>query len=198
MKRIKRGPGAPRGVRIMMKTFREHKERAKQSLHGRFGRAAGGTLLAGLVCGVPFCQGPMQAGYAHYGTKLIRGEDPKISDAFESFNYFGKSLWLFMITSFFLSLWSLLFVIPGIIKSFSYALAPFIWADNPALTAREAPRESRRAMHGKKGRLFLLSLSFIGWYSPGAVSLGIGFLWITPYFTVTLASFYEGAAVLQV
>jgi hypothetical protein len=51
-------------------------------MEGSSGRR--GTLLAGLVCGIPFCQGPMQAGYAHYGTKLIRGEDPKISDALKA------------------------------------------------------------------------------------------------------------------
>jgi len=88
---------------------------------------------------------------------------------------------LSILKSLFLSLWSLLFVIPGIIKGYSYALAEFISRKEPELSGNDCITKSRELMNGHKFDLFLFDLSFIGWYILGALTFGIGFIWILPY-----------------
>lgn len=91
----------------------------------------------------------------------------------------------------FISLWTMLFIIPGIVKGFSYALTYYVKCDNPEMSANEAITESRRLMDGNKMRLFLLNLSFIGWIFLGALTFGIGTLWVSAYMETSLAIFYE-------
>ena len=90
-------------------------------------------------------------------------------------------------------LWSLLFLIPGIVKSYSYALAPYIKQDDMGRNrgANAYITKSREMMDGYKGQLFLLDLSFIGWYLVGALCLGIGVFFVYPYHQVARANFYE-------
>ena len=90
---------------------------------------------------------------------LAKREEVSVGDTFKGFNITGKAVWLNIITNFFVFLWSLLLIIPGIIKAFSYSMASFILADNPELTAREALSESKRIMDGHKFDLFVLQLS---------------------------------------
>ena len=96
-----------------------------------------------------------------------------------------------LMASLFVFLWSMLFIIPGIIKAFSYSMAPYIRADHPEYTWRQCLDESIRITNGHKMRIFLLELSFIGWYIVGALALGIGTLWVEPYMQASLASYYE-------
>lgn len=92
----------------------------------------------------------------------------------------------------FLFLWSLLFVIPGIIKSYSYAMVPYILADSPELGAREAITLSRKMMNGNKWRAFVLDLSFIGWGILSAITFGIvGIFYVSPYVYSTHAELYN-------
>ena len=123
--------------------------------------------------------------------ELTKKEDISVGDAFKGFNITGKAVWLNIITNFFVFLWSLLLVIPGIIKVFSYAAAPFILADNPELTAREALSESKRIMDGHKFDLFVLQLSFFWWYILSAITFGIAYIYVVPYFQATMANFYN-------
>lgn len=88
-------------------------------------------------------------------------------------------------------LWSLLLVIPGIVKAFSYMLAPYLVLENPRMTVLEAIDESCRLMDGNKGRAFLLGLSFIGWWLLGCLTFGILFLWLVPYQSITMGAFYR-------
>ena len=88
----------------------------------------------------------------------------------------------------------LLFIIPGIIKSFSYAMTYFIINDHPEYSINQAITESRRMMDGHKMEYFILCLSFIGWFILSCITLGIGFLWLIPYFYTTSAAFYEEIA----
>jgi uncharacterized membrane protein len=87
--------------------------------------------------------------------------------------------------------WTLLLIIPGIIKSFSYALTPFILTDKPELSANEAIELSMKMMDGHKLDLFILYLSFIGWYLLSFLTLCIGMLWVMPYQYTTMVAFYE-------
>lgn len=88
-------------------------------------------------------------------------------------------------------LWTLLFIIPGIIKTFAYAMTPFVLADHPELSASEAIAESERLMKGHKFDLFFLELSFIGWIILCAFTLGIGAFWLEPYIMGAVVGFYN-------
>ena len=90
-------------------------------------------------------------------------------------------------------LWTLLLIIPGIMKAFSYALTPYILLDEPELSARQAITRSCEIMQGRRWKLFCLSLSFIGWGILSLLTFGIGFLWLAPYMNASIAAFYEDA-----
>ena len=88
-------------------------------------------------------------------------------------------------------LWSLLLVVPGIIKGYAYSQAFYLLNDNKKLGYKEALEESEKMMDGHKWELFVLQLSFIGWSLLAVLTCGIGFLWLTPYMNTTLANYYE-------
>ena len=90
----------------------------------------------------------------------------------------------------FIFLWSLLFVIPGIIKALAYSMHPYIIADNPTIDAMEALRQSEEMMRGNKTRLLALYLSFIGWFILSAFTFGIGFFFLMPYVQTSVTNFY--------
>ncbi len=87
-------------------------------------------------------------------------------------------------------LWSMLLIIPGIIKSFEYAMIPFILAENPEIETNEAFRLSKMMMDGNKFRYFCLGLSFIGWILLGILSCGIGIVFLDPYMMAAYTQFY--------
>lgn len=87
-------------------------------------------------------------------------------------------------------LWSLLLWIPGIIKSYEYSMVAYLLAENPELTNEEAFRLSREFTRGEKWHLFVLDLSFLGWYLLGALCFGIGVLFVAPYHEAAVAEFY--------
>ena len=93
-------------------------------------------------------------------------------------------------TSLFVTLWSLLFIIPGIIASYRYALAPYLMTENPEIGVMEAISRSKELMRGNKARLFCLQFSFLGWILLCILTLGIGSLWLSPYMKAAEAAFY--------
>lgn len=109
---------------------------------------------------------------------------------------FKNSLCTLFMVNIFTALWTILFIIPGIIKGYSYAMTPYILKDKFAagqtdIGATEAITESRHLMDGHKMDLFVLDLSFIGWGLLGIITFGIGFIWIVPYYRQTKANFYH-------
>lgn len=128
-----------------------------------------------------------------------RQQDMSFKEAFRLFNGndFVPVLLINILSYIFQYLWTLLFVIPGIVKFYSYSQANFIYKDLSAtrdtrsMGATSFITESRELMSGHKGRLFWLDISFIGWYIVGMITLGIGFLWINPYINATKAAFYD-------
>ncbi len=96
-----------------------------------------------------------------------------------------------MLQFIFVFLWSLLLIIPGIIATLSYSMTYFIIADNNSITALEAITKSKEMMRGNKWKFFCLGLRFLGWSLLCVVTLGIGFLWLTPYMSVSSAQFYD-------
>ena len=107
--------------------------------------------------------GAGKLGYAKFNLNLIDGKPAVFSDLFSQFNRLGAGFCMNFLIGLYTFLWTLLFIIPGIVKAYSYSMTPYILAEYPEMTANEAITESRRIMQGNKGRLFCLRLSFIGW-----------------------------------
>lgn len=103
----------------------------------------------------------------------------------------GGNIILGILYNIFIALWTLLFIIPGIVKACSYSMAFYIKNDNPGMSATEALTESRRMMNGYKMKYFVLHLSFIGWYILGLLCMGLGVLWVSAYEAASDAVFYE-------
>jgi uncharacterized membrane protein len=136
--------------------------------------------------------GPLTIGFLGYFSRKSRGEPAAFGNLFNGFDdSFGRSFLLFLFQGIFVFLWSLLFCIPGLVKSLSYSMSFFILRDNPDMKAVDAISASRKMMNGYKWQLFCLYLSFIGWALLCTLSFGIGFLWLCPYVTLSQANFYE-------
>lgn len=130
-------------------------------------------------------------GLIQYNLDLIDGKDVEFGQIFSKASMFGKAFWLRLRMDIFTFLWTLLLIIPGIIKSYAYSMSGFILAENSEMTAKEAMKVSEKMMAGNKWRLFCLQFSFIGWQLLCILSLGIGFLWLTPYMNAATAAFYD-------
>lgn len=130
-------------------------------------------------------------GYACFNLRLVDGEEVSLDTLFKYFPQWKTMVIAGLLQTLYVVLWSLLFVIPGIIASYRYAMTSFILAENPELTASEAIDRSKELMSGNKWRLFCLSFSFIGWGILCVFTLGIGNLWLTPYIQAAFAAFYR-------
>lgn len=123
--------------------------------------------------------------------RLAKGTKPEIGDLFSEFSSFWSAFKVTFLTGLYTFLWSLLFYIPGIIKYLSYSQAVYILAENPGITATEAIDSSKEMMEGHKMELFVLYLSFIGWYFLVALTCGIAGIYVSPYMQATLTNFYN-------
>lgn len=135
--------------------------------------------------------GVLQLGYAQFLLKQQDGQNPEFNDLFSQFDRFGTGFAQKFLRGLYIFLWSLLFVIPGIIKGLSYAMTPFLLAEHPELTASEAMERSQELMDGHKMDLFILDLSFIGWTLLAALTANLGFLILNPYQNAAHAAFYR-------
>jgi uncharacterized membrane protein len=135
--------------------------------------------------------GPMLLGFTHYFVKYKRNEAPKLEDVFKGFNNYVSALVLHILIGIFVLLWTLLLIVPGIIAIYKYSMAIYILNDNPDIGAKAAIDKSKEMMEGHKQRLMFLDFSFFGWFLLCLLTLGIGFLWYTPYCKLTRVHFYE-------
>lgn len=124
-----------------------------------------------------------------------REESVDLENLFDGFRggRYTRVFCAIFLVNLFTFLWTLLLIIPGIMKAFSYALTPYIIMDEPELTARQAITRSSEIMQGRRWKLFCLSLSFIGWGILSILTFGIGILWLVPYMNASVAAFYEDA-----
>lgn len=129
------------------------------------------------------------AGFTLFCLNVSRGAAAGFGNLFDSFGMFFKILWLSIVSSIFIFLWSLLFVIPGIVASYRYSLALYILLDDPEKGVMQCLAESRRMTYGCKWQLFVLDLSFLGWLLLSAVPFVM--LYTMPYMEVTKANFYN-------
>jgi len=135
--------------------------------------------------------GPFALGFAGFFLKRIRGGQIAVENIFDGFKRFFPSVLVWFFTMLFTTLWSILLVIPGIIKSLGYSMAFYIMNDDPEIKPLEAIKKSQIMMKGYKGKLFMLELSFIGWAILCVLTLGIGYFWFNPYMYLSMANFYE-------
>lgn len=150
----------------------------------------GGTLAAIIGIGLFLIGGAVEQGWCLFNIRLCRDEQPRFGDLFARMHNIWKALGLRLFMALFIFLWSLLLWVPGIIAAYRYAMAPYLMAQNPDLGIREAVNMSKQMMPGRKGSLFCLHLSFIGWGLLAALTFGIGFLWLTPYTKAAETAFY--------
>ncbi len=137
--------------------------------------------------------GPLTLGYYTAYLAFVRTREMRLSQIFDGFRHFANAFLAYLLKTVFIILWALLLIIPGIIAALSYAMTFFILADNPGMEGLTAITQSKELMRGRKWKLFCLGCRFIGWFLLGIISLGIGFLWIVPYFQTSLTIFYADA-----
>ena len=177
---------------------------AWRSLSGNWGISIGANLLVGLIYalassalgyGGGFARVllfPLEVGSMLFFLSVVRGEKPTIEMLFKPFTDYGRCLWGCLRIFFFVFLWSLLFIVPGIIASLRYSMTFFIMLDHPEYSVKQAMEESSAIVCGYKWRMFgyglLLGLIAI----PVTVcTLGIGLLWLVPWMHAFNAAFYE-------
>ncbi len=150
------------------------------------GSISGG--IASLILGPSFI-----IGYNMFSLSVYKGAPKDASCIFtEAFDNFGHKLGGYLWMELFIFLWSLLFIIPGIIKALSYAMTPYLLDDCKKIRAQDALKISMRMMKGHKWELFVFGLSFIGWHLLSALTLGIlGIFLVNPYMATALAGYYE-------
>lgn len=143
--------------------------------------ASAAVMVIGIVLRI-FVFNPLKVGAYRFFNKNVDDSATTLGVIKEGFGGYGHTLATLFLTDLFTCLWSLLFIIPGIVKAYSYRLVPYIIKDNPELSATETIRRSRELMNGNKWRAFVLDLSFIGWFLLGAITLGlVNLFWTNPY-----------------
>ncbi len=145
-----------------------------------------GVGLAPILIG-----GPLAFGAAVFSLAIARGQQEKFEQLFDGFKYFGNTLAAYWLIILYVVLWSFLLIVPGIIAALNYSMTFYLLADNPSLRPAEALAQSKKMMDGHKWKLFYLWLRFLGLAILCILTLGIGFLWLTPFANVTMAGFYE-------
>ena len=130
-------------------------------------------------------------GIHSYFLKISRNEEVKWEELFSKTKLFVPALLITLLVSIFVGLWTLLFIVPGIIAAISYSQVYFVKLDNPDMEVMDVLRKSKEIMNGHKMDYFVLQLSFIGWALLGILTLGILYLWLIPYMSVTEANFYN-------
>ena len=149
-------------------------------------------LAASTVVGSIIVLGPLSYGFCRMLVKLVCGKNNvDFADFVVGFTEnFTQSLLLGLLSNLFIFLWSLLFVIPGIIKAYSYSMCFFIQQQSANKDWKYCLDKSKELMEGNKMKLFLLDLSFLGWYILGSLCFGIGVLFVIPYHQTPRANFY--------
>lgn len=191
-----------------MKYSADYRAVARQKLDDRWLTSALVFLLYSLITGavaiIPgvgsiaslILTGPATVGLTIYFIKVHnskKGEKVGIATIFEGFFDMLGAIGVYIFTAIYTFFWSLLFVIPGIIKSYSYSMAFFLKAKKPELSGNEAISLSSEIMYGKRFQLFCLHFSFFGWAVLSILTLGIGLFFLIPYMEASSTAFYEDA-----
>lgn len=138
---------------------------------------------------------PLNIGVAQNVLAWSRGEDVNkwkvLFGGFNSAKIFFKQVGVVMLNTILCALWAILLIVPGIIKGLAYSMYPYVLRDEPDLSVWQTLKKSEAIMKGYKGKLFLLYLSFVGWFILGAFTFGILYIWLTPYVMTSTVRFYD-------
>lgn len=149
------------------------------------------AMVTALLFGI-FVSNVVTSGLCGWLMRYWRGENPSIGELFASFRNYRPVLGAMFLRDLYTFLWSLLFIIPGIVKGLAYSMVPYIIYENPNLTASQALKISQKMTDGAKGDLFVLGLSFIGWNILTALTGGLlGIFYVNPYMGLTYAGVYD-------
>ena len=153
-----------------------------------------GAVMSSLDMILGFATAPMMVGTTYYLIKLVKGKEVDATkDLFAKYSIFGliilSSLYIGIVTS----LWSLLFVIPGIVYAFKVMMVPYLLADTgfENKSIGELIDTSKHMMDGYKRDYFKFALSFIGWIFLSILTFGIALIWAVPYIEVACVMYYE-------
>ena len=150
-----------------------------------------GTLVLFVSVMVWLLAAVLLAGHALYHLGIRRGEEMGYQSLFDGFGFVGKVILLQLFVTVSVALWSVLFVIPGIIAAYRYRFAMYNLCENPEISVMEAAGLSSRQTRGHKMDLFVLDVTFLGWNLLAALTLGIANIWITPYITQTNIGYFH-------
>ena len=177
----------------------EIKQNAKAAMKGKWGLSIAVLIVYSLISSAlsatvigSLALGLLTVGLAAFFLEALRSEKASFESFFKGFTeYLGTKFLSMILVSIYTALWAILLYIPAIVKSYAYAMTPYILLDKPELSANEAITDSRMMMRGHKWELFLLDLSFIGWILLSLLTLGILFIYVIPYMQATRAEFYR-------
>jgi uncharacterized membrane protein len=181
-----------------MKTSRQYRQSARELTHGKILTLFLISLVFSVIVGALSFAGPIILGYVSFGMTvtyiaIINEQEPLLDQVLLA----GvkeqpvKALILGIVQSLFISLWSLLFIIPGIIKSYSYALSTYILIKEPTIESMDAITKSRQLMNGYKWKLFALDFSYVGWYVLSVFTFGILTIWISAWHQTARTLFFR-------
>ncbi len=131
----------------------------------------------------------LTGGFALFCLRVSQRRPASVGTMFDIFGWFFRYLWLEIVTGFFIFLWSLLFVIPGIVAAYRYSMAKYVFFENPDMGALECIQASKEMTMGHKGELFVLHLSLIGWILLSAIPFVS--IFTLPYMGVTEANYFR-------
>jgi len=190
------------------------KSNAKAQLKGKWGLAILTLLVGGIICngfsaGVRFFEphggsitvtgnlinillgGVITLGISKFVLNIATNkEEASFNDLFSGFNIYLKTLGLWIVMGVCIGISTLCLIVPGIIVSLMFSQAFFILCENNEKSIKECLEESSEIMKGNKAELFVLELSFIGWWLLAGITFGIGALFVYPYQQITCANFY--------
>lgn len=182
----------------------EMKTLAKKRLKGKWVTAIAVMVIGSLIVwftsvvtfglGALVVAGPLALGETIFFLNICNKKRAELGNLFEGFRNFFASFILLLLQGLFIFLWSLLFIIPGIIKMYSYGMAFYILSDNPGISGNEALKRSKKMMNGHKWELFVLQLSFFGWFLLTLPTFGLISFYVGPYMRETIAVFYQNLA----
>jgi uncharacterized membrane protein len=203
-------------VGVLELDFAEFKIKAKEKLNGNWPTLIIITLIVFIVTGMGsenvkdlpsgvsvsyrgnigslislILSGPIALGVANFYLRLVEKSEVRIERFFDGFKNFLNAFILHVVTTLFIVLWTLLFIIPGIIAAIRYSMAFLIMSENPDTTPMEAINKSKILMAGHKMEYFSFLISFIGWVLVGLITFGLGFFYLYPYFNASKIYFYK-------
>lgn len=184
-------------------TRQELKARAKEQIKGNIGQFFLISLVANLIAfalalipiigsiaSVVVSAAISLAIHIIYLNLCGGGIRPSVGALFDNSTDCWSATKLYLLQGLYVFLWSLLLIIPGIIKAFAYSQAFYILGENPGMSANETLHRSDAMMKGHKMEYFILELSFYGWVLLTALTLGIAGIWVGPYMNATLTNYY--------